>query len=855
MEIVALATTSINTSQEIDQISNAFTTSVVDGEKAAASAATTTFVTDANVVATTIPRPVYTPRSLYMAASDNYMQEIKTYLQKPQLVSTGVFSSTDTVSSFAASAISFPYFYSTIPMWVEKVRGYFGIRFDLSFRLVVNATRFQQGRYLLLWKPFGGADAASAKNLAIMSGHVMTLVQRTQMPHAEIDINCDTEIEFKIPFSNQYNFCHIRSITSGNQYNSLGTIQIYPYVAVNAIAGALTCSYSLYVSAENIELISAAVPQSSRFITNTRKKNESNAEQDSQNMGPISSIMAKVSNATSILSGVPLISSYASGVSWLSDTIGRTAAVFGYSRPINLEHANRMDKVIFPYLASTDGPDNSVPLALSYKNELGSLQGFSPTDLDEMDFSFLCTIPTWDRTIPWNVGTAAGTALASFGVGPRGTADNTVVVNALSLYSVPPYRYVASHFKFWRGTMVYKFKIVKTEFHSGRLSFSFTPETTSQAPLFTPTAANLPYIHREIVDIRLDNEVTFKVPFVSDTPWKPVQFVNDEVHLTGIFSIHIVDPLVAPDTVPQTVSIILEISMGPDVEFAVPYGVSARMPYYGAAPQMSSINASSKPEPNVCNEITTDIGASSSIDDQHNSALLCIGEKITNFRRFIRRATPILFNTSLNGTPGPFMNVVPYLTPAITQNGVANATPNNSSDMYTSISSLYLYSRGSVRLKFVNANVLESSAGETAGTVGYFSPKWLYRLKTEDPIIPLTNLVTWSGAGVAYSSFDVNLAQLVLSGKENQEIQVPHYHRMPIRNNFDHVANSQYPYSTHAASNSGAATALYVQRLLVQQSNSTQDSVPTRVYRSTADDCSFGYFLSVPPYVDYSTDF
>lgn len=787
-----------------------------------------------------------------MAASDNYMQEIKTYLQKPQLITSGVFSNTDTVSTFSPVAPFFPFFFSTIPMWAEKVRGFFGIRMDLSFRLVVNATRFQQGRYMLLWKPLGGADGSTTKNIAILAGHVMTLVQRTQMPHAEIDINCDTEIEFKIPFSNQYNFCHIRSITSATFYNSLGQIQIYPYEPLAAAAGALTCSYSLYVNAENIELISAAAPQSGRFSTNVRKKSESNQEQDSANIGPISSVMTRISQATSILTGVPLISSYARTASWLADTVGRTAAVFGFSRPINVEHVARMEKNIFPYLASTDGPDNSIPLALSYKNELGHMTGVSPTDLDEMDFTFLCTIPTWDRTVPWTVGTATGAVVTSFGVGPLGTATTTTTVNALPIYSPPPYRFVATNFKFWRGTMVYKFKFVKTEFHSGRLSFSFTPQTTSQATMSVPAVINLPYIHREIVDIRLDNEVTFKVPFISDTPWKPVQFVSDELHLTGIFAVHVVDPLVAPDTVAQKISIILEISMAPDVEFAVPISNPVRMPFYGAAPQMGVFDGTSKPEPNVCNEITTNLGAMSSLDDNNNSSLLCIGEKITNFRRYLRRASPLFFTAAPSIAPG--LNVIPFGTTAMSQAGVLNTTPTVGADVYTTLSSLYLYSRGSVRLKYVNANVLESMAGDIAGTVEYFSPKFLYKMSTTD-FTGASGLITWTAVPIPQSTYYVNEAQLVSTGKENQEIQIPHYHRMPLRNNFDHIMNSQYPYSTHNGVGSGAATVLSVSRYLIQQSNTTQDSVPTRIYRSTADDCSFSYFLSVPPVTDAPSDF
>lgn len=829
----------------------------MDGEKAAISKATTTFVTDANVVATTVPNPVYTPSSLYLAASDNYIQDIVAFLQKPQLIKAGSFASTDTVSSFAADAVAFPFFYSTIPMWQEKLRGFFGIRMDLSFRLVVNATRFQQGRYMLLWKPFGGSDSSSAKNLAITAGHVMTLTQRTQMPHAEIDINCDTEIEFKIPFSSQYNFCHVRSITAGNQYNSLGVIQIYPYVALKATAGALTCSYSLYVSAEKIELISVAAPQSGRFTTTRKGKNETNLEQDSANMGPISSIMAKVNAATSILSGVPLLSSYSQTAGWMADVVGRTAAVFGYSRPVNLVKADRMTKEIFPYIASSDGPDNSFPFSLSYKNELGSMTGISPTDLDEMDFTFLCTIPVYDRIISWIPANPAGLALASWGVGPHGTSTPSTIVNTRSMSHFPPYRYVSNYFKFWRGTMVYKFKIVKTEFHSGRLSFTFTPRTTSQNLIATPSGLDLPYIHREIVDIRIDNEVTFKVPFVSDTPWKPCfPTSNDDIHLTGIFTINVVDALVAPETVTQEVSIILEISMAPDVEFAVPIINPYRTPFYGAVPQMGAFDGGSKPENNTCNEITTSLGAMMSSNDNYTSALLCIGESISSVRKYLRRASPFIFTSALAATVGPRLTVIPFGTTMFSQNGVQNTTPTVAADIYTAFSSLYLYSRGSVRLKYISDDIPQSRAGDdVSGIPVYFAPKFLYKLLSQNPGSP-ANLIVWdSGGTITYADVDVTTLNMITSGRENQEIQIPHYHRLPIRNNYDHAMNTQFPYSTHVGTSTGAATELFIERRLVSQNQSIEDNVPTRLYRSTADDCTFSYFLSVPPVTVNSESF
>jgi hypothetical protein len=827
---------------------------VVDGVKAATSDATTTFVTDANVVATTVPNPVYVPRNLYMSSSDNYKQEIIQFLEKPQLMVSGSLSSTDTVSTF--TAINFPGHFGTKPIWTQKLNGYFGIRMDLVFRMVVNATRFQQGRYMLLWKPFGGA-AVDAKNSAIMAGHVMTLVQRSQMPHAEIDINCDTEIEFLVPFSNMFNFCHIRTITAGTLYNTLGAIQLYPYVALSAVAGSLSCGYTIYVSARNIELISAATPQMSSFKVTRKGKNETNIEQDSANMGPISSIMAKVSAASSILTGVPLLSSYMSTTSWMADIIGRTASTFGYSRPINLEHANRMTKDVFPYFANVDGPDNSYPLSLSYKNELAPLVGISPTDRDEMDFAFLVTIPTYQTTLTWETAVTqpAGFALSSWGVSPLATSYPSTNVNTNSLSHLAPFQYVARFFKYWRGTMVYKFKVVKTEFHSGRLAFSFNPQTTLATNTISQAYTDLPYIHREIIDIRLENEIVLKVPFVSDTPWKPV-LSGDDSFKTGVFAIHVVDPLVAPDTVSQRVSIIVEMCMSSDAEFAVPAEGELLTPFYGAAPQMGGFDNAPLPESNSCNEVNDTVGSMSSLDGTLINAALCMGEKITSFRKFLRKPSPNIYVAATPTLATQFIS--PFVTTAASQNGAVNVLPTTICDLYGSISSLYLYSRGSVRLKFITADPSPSTVGYSSGGINpvvslFYKSKILYKMINlfGTPTSPMLYAIP----GPALAQLDIGNLHTIMSGDENQEIQIPHYHYMPVRNNFEHVSNTQHPYAVHNGVSTGNATNLSIHRLPMTTNSATLESTPLKMYRATADDCTFAYFLSVPPMTPIGASF
>jgi hypothetical protein len=540
----------------------------IDGSGLIESSSTTQFVSDKNVVSAEKILPTQIDRLVHDSSSDSINQDVKSFLAKPISIQSGVFAPGDPETFGGISVPNTP-FMSQI--WARKLDGYLGIRATMVFRLVVNANRFQQGRYMLIYLPMGGADTFSGKSTTWANDHKNTLVQRTTLPHAELDLCCDTEVTIKIPFNSVLNFYPIAATAAPtNTYGGLGYIYIAPYSALAAATGNLTASYTLFMHLEDVQLISAAVPQSGRLVSTKKfRKSDTEIEQDSMNAGPISSALIKVRDASSILSNIPLISSYASGVSWFADIGASAAKVFGWSKPVVLAPSTRVTQNYLPYIANTDGPDESFPLSLSYENSVGIANGFSGTDVDEMSFQFLSTIPVYTTNISWTV---AATHPVDFLLLAKNVSPSvdifTTTANTATVLHLSPLQLIAQHFNYWRGSMVYKFKFVKTEFHSGRLSITFNPNNPNIVGTVAPTLASSPYIHRQVIDIREANEFTFVVPFISDSPYKLCGDFSESG--IGTFSIRVLDPLVAPATVSQAVTIILEKSAGPDIEFAVP---------------------------------------------------------------------------------------------------------------------------------------------------------------------------------------------------------------------------------------------------------------------------------------------
>jgi hypothetical protein len=809
---------------------NLFPSTDIDGTGLLETATTTQFVADKNVVSAAKLLPTDFDKIVYDSSSDLLDQDVKQFLGKPTIIKSGSFSSTDTFSTF--SSMNLPLFmFQNSSMYSDKVKGYLGFRASVVLKLVVNANRFQQGRYNISYVAAGGADSVSPKTTKWAFDHVATLVQRTTLPHVELDLCCDTEATIKIPYNNAFNFFPFTSLATVPSVGTFGTAFLYPYVPLSAATGNLTCSFTLYAWFEDVQLVSAALPQSGRLVFSKKsRKTETEVEQDSMNAGPISSALIKVRDASTLLAKVPLLSSYATGAAWLSDILASSAKVFGWSKPVVLSAPLRIIQTLAPYSANTDGPDMSYPLSLAYNNSVGVANGFSGTDVDEMSFSFLNTIPVWIFTINWTTAQASNTNLLNLHNCPQFNV-HTTTVNTATVSHFAPYQYLATMFKFWRGSMVYKLKFVKTEFHSGRLLVSYSPNnfldgsTAGDIPDLTSSA----FIHRQIIDVREANEFTFVIPYISDSPYRETYSSNEGS--TGFFSLLVLDPLIAPATVSQSISIIVERCTGPDFEFGVPES-QAYTYFSGITPQSGALEPFSE-----CSNLNTTIGTSACTDDQALNALHCIGERISSVRALLKM--PNRLNTLADPTVSGYLNVTPFGIPTGTIVTTVNTPPPVNADIYASFASCYVYSRGGVRIKFLDdvtvtqsaplSIILDTRDGSTT------SRQQLVHYAALDP------------AGTALTSVMNNMPVMYYRASFTGEVQVPQYFRFHSRVNSDCVMNVANLYANGGA---GLAPAVFVTRRAIPLTNSK-----ATVLRSISDDGNFGGFLSIPPMIFVTSTF
>lgn len=117
-------------------------------------------------------------------------------------------------------------------------------------------------------------------------------------------------------------------------------------------------------------------------------------------------------------------------------------------------------------------------------------------------------------------------------------------------------------FKYWRGSIDYKFSIVKSKFHNGRFQFGFVPHV-SRAQLLPDWETNEDLwgnIYSEIWNIRDSSEFTFSCPY------RLSEFSAHREGVSGTLIIRTVTPLTAPDNVSPRVVFLTSVAAGKDFE-------------------------------------------------------------------------------------------------------------------------------------------------------------------------------------------------------------------------------------------------------------------------------------------------
>lgn len=786
---------------------------------------TTNFTSDGNVVKDVALVPSSLPSLLHQSSEVTNSNDIVKFLGKPYRWWSGFLNTSGESTATPIVSLANPEGILASPIFANKLSGFMGFRATTVVRIVINATPFHMGRYMLVYVPLGGARV-SASVSSVFNSHVNTLYERTQLHRVELDVTCDTEAVIRVPFNSALNYFPLRTKVRTTDYGTLGSFILYPYSSLQTVGGSSRVGVTLYTHFEDVELIGAAVPQMG--ISPTEK------ESKAAGLGPVSSVAFTIGGVAKAVSHIPLLSAYASTTSWAMDILGNAAKAVGFSKPLNHSAPMRTQVTMGANMGNVDGYDQSITLGTSGENLMSIMPGVSGTDIDEMGINHIASIPAWFKTVTWADSALSGDSLVDLRMRPVDYCQLRTIASK-KVYNFTPLAFSACFFKYWRGSLVFKIKLVKTIFHSGRISIAFSPfdSKSSTNPLFNFDSSD--YLHREIVDIRTCNEITFTVPYINPSSWLSMH------EPFGAIQIFVVDPLTAPSNVPSSIKLLMEVSGGEDFEVAFPIGTpsegydfcSGGLSAWGVVPQMG--------EEEPCELLDTVIGSATSPHSTLINSEACIGEKIQSFRALTKIFQPQRLDVL--ELSSKVESIYPFACNALVFLVDTWVVPAVRGDMLDILSACYLYSRGSYRFKKVtptmtNINNSITYVKHRAGSYDTYFKRDISDLSSGYP-----NYMELAGG--KFANFNMGPMNGIT------EITVP---QMTMRHSrlvsCESIATASY--GTTIPLNCGIQLNTYFNSYIGDYSVNQQDSGFVN-YRASGEDFSLGGFISTPQVVFDST--
>jgi len=537
----------------------------------------------------------------------------------------------------------------------NRVSNYKLLTGNLHIKIVVNGTPFHYGRLLASYIPMALYDDSLTGTF-----NDADLVLLSQRLHSFINPSDNDGGEMTLPLFWWKNTIDTTVEGNTNDFAALGTLYI---ITMNLLkqsnGGSDPVNVSVYGWMTNVGMsvptaknIVGLSPQSktTKRVNNTKTKKDEYSAQ-----GPVSGVASAVANVAGKLTSVPYIGNFARATQIGATAAAGIASLFGYSRPTNLESC-----VYRPVgkssLAITTTPDDTQKLSVDAQQEL-TIDScvFGMNDSDPMEILKIAQVESYLGQFPWTDSTTQENQLFSCIVDPSLAIKSSVPTNFLAM---PAITFACTPFRYWRGTIKFRFMVVCSRYHKGRLKVVYDPYGQSNVN----GEYNVAYT--TVVDISETTDFTIECGWGQATTYRErmplgaisppyattgtLAYTSDsEPYGNGVISVYCVNDVTSPAP-PTNISVNVFVSAGDDFEVAGPDGsdlarlrvqnkhVTTLKPQSDEALRPTT-EAEEQPDNPTGVPTVHEMGPQLSLTDPAN--LVHFGESIRSFRQMIKRYT------------------------------------------------------------------------------------------------------------------------------------------------------------------------------------------------------------------------
>lgn len=460
------------------------------------------------------------------------------------------------------------------PFVRDKIANYELFRCKMHCKMVISGTKFHYGRALASYNPLAGFDQVTVERNFLQQD----LVQASQKPHFFLNPTKNTGGELCMPFFWEKNYL---SLTNAD-YEQMGEINVKSFGnLLHANGGNDPVTVTIYLWAEDVVLTmptsrsNVLASQSGRkknTKSNLGDKNKRNSitANDEYGSGIISKPAAAIAKASGALSVLPSIRPYALATEMVASRIGEVAKIFGYSRPSVVTDIQLFKPNPTGNLANSDAADAVQKLTLDSKAELTLDTRTAGLDgVDQMGILDMAQRESYLTSFTWSPDEGPDTILWNSYVTP------TLFAKLNSEIHPTPMAMLSSCFEAWTGSVRFRFQIVKSDFHKGRLLVRYDPQQNSPAVEYNTN-------YSRVVDIAEEDDFEIVVGWAQADAWLKCGTMTgnekfDTLRLpsdltgeaNGLLEINVLNDLVCPGP-DSPISINVFVSMCEDAKFAAP---------------------------------------------------------------------------------------------------------------------------------------------------------------------------------------------------------------------------------------------------------------------------------------------
>jgi hypothetical protein len=514
------------------------------------------------------------------------------------------------------------------PKVINRLTNYNLLRCNLHLKFILNGNGFYYGRAMASYLPYSSID--DGETTAATSN--ARLIQESQRPHIFLNPTQSTGGDLICPF-----FWHKNNLSIViSEWSQMGIVRLRTFDALrHANSGDDPITVSVFAWAEQVKVgvltsvdSDTVVPQSSGVQYETDEANSK---------GMISHTASNVAQAAGVLANIPPIAPYALATQKVASGIAGVAAHFGYSRPTVTKDTCPVKLYPTSSFALTNVPDTISKLTVDDKQELSIDPRIAGAQtLDPFSIKNIAKIESYCNQFQWTVASTPGDLLFNTRVSPM------IWHEVGTTFSFPACALAALPFDYWSGTLKFRFQIMSSAYHRGRLQISYDPNFVSNNETNT--------MYTRIVDISEDTDFTVEVtngqqyslldrhtPGVdSATQVQSTSRYLSKEQGNGVLAVQVLNKLTTPNnSATNDIYVNVFVSACDDFEVYVP---NSQQENFVCRPQSSGVTYADGQSTDV-DEVQPSqsevIGETK--NDSNELTKVFVGESIKSFRQLLKR--------------------------------------------------------------------------------------------------------------------------------------------------------------------------------------------------------------------------